>query len=187
MLKAVDSLRIHPRNKILLPDRYVLSKLSWQFTVADTSKTWISENLDDIVTKFVHQWLDLPISATISCIILSHINFGLALQLPSFKFQQCQTVLRSSLKQSHGKTINRLWKSTNCGTNIQYDIYKNIKQMLSTIRSDHIERLQSKLPSQGFLLSLLLDHSLKKLYSLWSTTQSKLPTKYFQFHNQISQ
>ena len=156
MLKTVDSLHIHPKNKLLLHDRYIFSKLSWHFTVADISKTWICEHLDNIVTKCVRQWLDLPISATISSIILSHKNFGLALQLPSFQFQQCQTALRSSLKQLRDKTVNRLWKSTNCGTNIQYDVYKNIRQILSAIRSDHTERLQSKLPSQSLLLSFSL-------------------------------
>ena len=161
MLKTVDSLHIHPKNKLLLYDRYVLSKLSWHFTVADISKTWICEHLDNIVTKCARLWLDLPISVTTSSIILSHKNFGLALQLPSFKFQQCQTVLPSSLKQSRDKTVNRLRKSTNCRTNIQYDVYNNTKQILSAIRSDHTERLQSKLPSQGFLLSFLLDRSLK--------------------------
>ena len=35
MLKTIDSLNIHPRNRLLLYDRYVLSKLSWHFTVAD--------------------------------------------------------------------------------------------------------------------------------------------------------
>ena len=177
----IDSLHIHPKNKLLLYDRYVLSKLFWHFTVDDISKTWICEHLDNIVIKCVRQWLDLPISATISSIILSHKNFRLALQLSSFKFQQCQTALRSSLKQSRDKTVNRLWKSTNCGTNIQYDVYKNTKQILSAIRSDDTERLQSKLPSQGFLLSFLLDHSLKQLNSLWSKTQSKLPTNIFNF------
>ena len=166
MLKTVDSLHIHQKKKLLPYDRYFLSKLPWHFTVAAISKTWICEDLYNIVTKCVRQWLYLPISATISSIILSHKNFGLALQLPSLKCQQCQTALRSSLKQSRDKTVNRLWKSTNCGTNIQYDVYKNTKHVLSAIRFDHTERLQSKLPSQGFLLSFLLDHSLKQLNSI---------------------
>ena len=90
----------------------------------------------------------------------------------------CSTLLIETIAR---QKVNRLWKSTNCGTNIQYDIYKNKKQILSAIRSDHTERLQSKLPLQGFLLSFLLDHSLKQLNSLWSKTQSKLPTNIFNF------
>ena len=61
------------------------------------------------------------------------------------------------------------------------DAYKNTKQILSAIRSDHTERLQSKLPSQGFLLSFLLDNSLKQPNSLRSKTQSKVPTNIFNF------
>ena len=181
MLKNIDSLTIHPRNRLLLYDRYVLSKISWHLTVADLGKTWICEHLDNIVTKHVRQWLDLPISATISSIIPSHKNCGQAFQLPSIKFQRCQRTLRSSLKSSCDETITKLWKNTSFGTNIQYDVYKNTKQVLKSIRNEHTNRLQSHLPSQGFIITFLLDHSLHKLNSLWSKAQSKLPANIFNF------
>ena len=50
ILKTIDSLNIHPRNWLLLHDRYVLSKISWHVTVTGLSKTWACENLDNIVT-----------------------------------------------------------------------------------------------------------------------------------------
>ena len=56
MLQTVDSLHIHPKNKLLLYHRYILSKLSWHLTVADLSKTWICEHLDNVVTKYIRQW-----------------------------------------------------------------------------------------------------------------------------------
>ena len=114
LLKEIDTLNIHPRNKLLLCDRYVPSKISWHVTVADLGKTWISENLDNVVTKYVRQWLDLPISATISSIIPSHKNFGQAFPLPSIKFQQCQTTLRSSLKSSSNETITEIMEKYQC-------------------------------------------------------------------------
>ena len=52
-LKTIESLNIHPRNRLMLYDRYFLSKLSWHLTVIDLGKTWICENLDNIVTKYV--------------------------------------------------------------------------------------------------------------------------------------
>ena len=70
-LHIVDSLHIHPKNNLLLYHRYIFSKLSWHLTVADLSKAWICEYLDNVVTNYIHQWLDLPISATLSAIILS--------------------------------------------------------------------------------------------------------------------
>ena len=129
MFENIESLTFHPRNKLLLYDRYVLSKISWHLTVADLDKTWTSEHLDNIVTKYVLQWLDLPISATICSIIPPQKNFGQAFQLPYIKFQQCQITLRSSLKLFCDETITKLWNSTTFWTNIQYDDYKNTKQV----------------------------------------------------------
>ena len=63
----------------------------------------------------------------------------------------------------------------------KYDIYKNTKQVLKSIRTEHADRLQTGLPSQGFIISFLLVHSLKNLHSLWSRAQSKLPAKIFTF------
>ena len=77
--------------------------------------------------------------------------------------------------------ITRLWKNTNCGTNIQYNTYKNTKHVLKTVHTDHTKKLQSKLPSKGFITSFLLEKSLKRLNSLWSKAQSSLPTNIFNF------
>ena len=71
LLNKIDTLRILPKNKLLLYHRYVLSKISWHLTVADLSKTWVIEHLDNLVVKFVRIWLELPISAT-----LSGISYG---------------------------------------------------------------------------------------------------------------
>ena len=114
---------------LLLYQRYIISKLSWHLTVANLAKTWVIENLDSISIRFIRQWLDLPISATFSGIILPRNQFGLYLQLPSVKFIQCQTVLRNSLKSSIHDDIKSLWKSTSCSMNVQYDLYKNTKQV----------------------------------------------------------
>ena len=64
MLKTVDSLYIHPNIKLLLYHRNILSKISWHFAVTDLGKKWISENLDNIVSKYIREWFELPISAT---------------------------------------------------------------------------------------------------------------------------
>ena len=181
VLKTVDSLYIHPKYKLLLYHCYILSKISWHFTVTDLGKTWNSENLDNIVSIYIRQWLELPISATLNSTVLSSNKLGLAFQLPSVKFQQCQTVLRSSLKSSNDEVIVRVWRNTNCGSNIQYDIYKNTKQLLKFIRTEHTDRLHAGLPSQGFIISFLLAHSLKNLNSLWPRAQSKLPANIFNF------
>ena len=65
--------------------------------------------------------------------------------------------------------------------NLQYDSYKNTKHVLQVVRLEHKEKLKSQLPSQGFILSFLSDHSMETLNSLWSSTQSKLPKNIFNF------
>ena len=106
MLQSIDSFTILPSNKQLLYHRWVLSKFSWSLTVTNLSNTLVVENFDSITTRFVRKWLELPISATISGIILPQNKFGLNFQLPSTKFLQCQTVLRSAIKSSSSETIN---------------------------------------------------------------------------------
>ena len=54
MLK-IDCLPCHSENKLLLYHRFVLSKLSWYLTIADLSKTWEVENLENVVSRFLRQ------------------------------------------------------------------------------------------------------------------------------------
>ena len=65
--------------------------------------------------------------------------------------------------------------------NVQYDSYTNTKQVLKAVRQQHTEKLQSQLTSQGFIISFLLEHCMKSLNSLWSSTQSKLPKNILNF------
>ena len=99
ILTKVDFLPLHPKNKIALYNRYLLSKLSRHFTVASLPKTWVCEHLDNVVAQYIRKLLNLPISATLSNIVLPQNKFGLNIQLPSTKFIQGQTVLRNTLKK----------------------------------------------------------------------------------------
>ena len=80
---------LHPKHKLLLYSRYVLCKLPWHFTIANISKTWITEHLDSVVNGCIRKWLDIPISGTLSNVSLERNKFGLNICSPSFKFTQC--------------------------------------------------------------------------------------------------
>ena len=181
LLTQIDSLPLHPKNKLLLYSSYLLSQVSWHLTVADLSKTWIVENLDNQVSAFIRRWLDLPISATLSGIILSKNQFGLNLILPSVKFMQCQTVYHNALKSSPNKNIQSFWKNTSQSMNIQYDVYRNTRDVLKAVRSEHKERLQNHLVSQGTVLSFIFDHSLPMASKIWTTVQSNMPKNIYSF------
>ena len=53
IMSEIDLKPLHPKNKLLLYSRYLLSKLSWHFTVTTLSKTWVSENMDSVVNMQV--------------------------------------------------------------------------------------------------------------------------------------
>ena len=112
ILNEIDNLPLHPKNKILLYSRYVLSKISWHFTVSDIGETWVKEKLDNIASTYIRKWLELPISATLSNVLLPRNKCGLNIILPSTKFLQCQTVSRKALKASPNEATNNLWKDT---------------------------------------------------------------------------
>ena len=65
--------------------------------------------------------------------------------------------------------------------NIQYDTYRNTKQVLKVVRQNHTDKLRYNLTSPGFLITFLMNHSLKTINSLWSSAQSKHPKNIFNF------
>ncbi|CAB4018557.1 Hypothetical predicted protein [Paramuricea clavata] len=48
LMTHIDLKPLHPRNKPLVYNRYVLPKLSWHFTIATLSKTWVIKNIDPV-------------------------------------------------------------------------------------------------------------------------------------------
>ena len=92
-LMKIDDVSYHPKSKIIIYHRYVLSKLSWHLTIADLSKIWVIQNLDNIVARYKRHWLELPMNSTLRTLILQNSKYGINLILPSTKFIQCQTVI----------------------------------------------------------------------------------------------
>ena len=113
--------------------------------------------------------------------LLPQSKFRLNIILPSTKFIQCQTVSRSALKYSPNVDINNLWAVTSTNKNIQYDIYKDTKDVLKAVRKENEERLKNHLIAQGFLFSSIMNNSTSTFNSLWSSVQSKLPKNIFNF------
>ena len=51
LMSKIDLIPCHPKNKLLFYHCFVLSKVSWHFTIASRGKTWIAENLDNLVSS----------------------------------------------------------------------------------------------------------------------------------------
>ena len=159
--------------------RFVLSKLSWYFTTSDLSKTLIVENIDSLVSRYVRQWLEGTIRATLTSLLISKSKYGLSLILPSTKFMQCQVVIRNALKSSPNSDINHLWARASTSCNIQYDQYCNTKQVLNAVQTDNENRLHHELKSQGVIISSILLHASSKTRHLWSKVQKNMPRNIF--------
>ena len=71
--------------------------------------------------------------------------------------------------------------------NIQYDVYKNTKDVVKAVRSEHRHRLQTHLQSQGAIISFVLDDSLTVTKSIWTSVQSKMPKNIFNFTIRVPQ
>ena len=69
----------------------------------------VSTIIDSLIAIYVCQWLELPISATFSSLIIPKSKYGINFLLPSIKFLPCQTVIRNALKSSPNLNINSLW------------------------------------------------------------------------------
>ena len=149
--------------------------------VADLSKTWLSEYLDNMVALYVQKCLEIPVCRPLSNVFLTKAMFGLSLYPPPINFSQCQTVAHNSLKCSPNEDIKHIWKSTSTHTHLQYDQYKDTNEVLKTIRSSQEYRLQSQLVSQGYFFSAVISMSLPNLNSIWSFVQSNLPKNIFNF------
>ena len=108
ILMKIDSLPLHPRNKILLYSRYLHTKLSWDLTVADINETWTVNNIDNICRQFTRRWLEIPPSGAFDLILLSREKFGLEVADVSTKLQQCQVTVRK-FSDPHRTSIFSSW------------------------------------------------------------------------------
>ena len=126
----------------------------------------------------------LPISASISCLIVSRSYYGLNLVQPSTKFIQCQTIIGNVLKSFPNADIRSSWQNSNTSTSIQYDQSRNAKYVLKSIQTQHHHRITEELTSQGLIITSILKYASLSTTSLWSNVQ-KYAQRYPQLHIKI--
>ena len=160
---------------LLVYSRYVLSKLSWHFSIATLSKTWIIENIDFLVNQYIRKWLEIAIWGTLSSVFVTSSKFGRGIYPPLATFIQFQTVIRKALNRSPNEAVNELRKLTNTHANIQYNAYNNTKEVIKDFCSGHECKLRNQLNFQGSFFSSETKFALSQLNKVRSTAQSKIP------------
>ena len=149
--RSVAYLPLHPRNKLLLYNNYVLyvlSKLAWHLTIADLGLIWAKHNLDILLVYFVRSWLEIPVSATIDIALLSKDKFGLNIITFSTKFMQSQTSIRECLQNSKNHDIRKIHQLTSYESNIQFDQFSSARQVVKPIRDKKVHKICTQLTSQ---------------------------------------
>ena len=55
ILNTIDCLPLHPRKKLMIYSRYLLSKISLDLTIADLDVTWVKNTLDNLCHNHIHR------------------------------------------------------------------------------------------------------------------------------------
>ena len=112
VLNKIDMLPLHPKFKLEIYQKYLLSKISWHLTIADMDKTWIKENLDNVCHNRILRWLEMPANRTLDIVLLTKSKFGLNIIDISTKHSQCQVALRNRLSKTVNEDVKYVYNST---------------------------------------------------------------------------
>ena len=85
------------------------------------------------------------------------------------------------MKSSPNSDIQSLWHDSNTFTNIQYDQYRNTREVLKSLQSHHHHRIINDLISQGLVISSILKFASQSTTMLWSIVHQKMPKNIFDF------
>ena len=181
-LEKINQLPLHPRNKILLYQRVVLSKISWHLTVTHISNTWVKNNVDNIVSKYIRLWLEIPISGTLSIITQTKSKFGLGIVLPSARHVQCQVTYRNKLRNSKSEITREIHNETK-SVNMQYDQYLTTKDAITKLRKLDENRVNTELTTQSLVIKSIWDLADPRFTSQWTNVLQILPSNIYSFVN----
>ena len=165
---------------MLIYQRYVVSKLSWNLTIADIGITWVKQSLDGIVNQYVRNWLEIPIAGTLD-IQLSKRKFGICYLMVSTRFTQCQTLILNFLRKSSNNDVVRIYYDTNCDTNLQYDQFKSTKEVINQYWKNKEDRITTVLTTQSVAIKSIWEHGIISAAEIWSKSVSKLPKNIYNF------
>ena len=180
MMKTIDKLPLHPKYKILIYSRYVLSKLSWHLTVADFPETWVENNLDNLCYGYLRFWLEMPISGTLDIISLPRSKFGLNIIPISTKFIQCQLTIRNCINNSSNEDLKFIHQETSKGKNVQYDTFKSTHEVLKVTRKEKEEHIAT-LSSQNLIINSIWNFVMVSTKAYWFSALDSLPKNIYNF------
>ena len=180
ILNIIDCLLLHPRKKLMIYSPYLLSKISWDLTIADLDVTWVKNTLDNLCHNHIRRWLEIPTCGTIEILPLSTKPYGINLLDISTKFNQCRVTIRKILKESPNEDIRELFQITSVGSNIKYDSFQSTREVLTQTRQSKTEKITGQ-KSQSEIVTSVWQEAVVSTRNKWFSVQKVLPKNIFNF------
>ena len=188
LLSVTSALKVRPQSKLRIVRKYFPTQLSFQLKIADIPVTWISQQLDSLITNCVRTWLSLPISSCVAEIMSIPLNQG-GYGITSLR-HQCENLRlgqRFRLKHSHNDDISHLWEVTSAKcvnldsvVNVSESVEAASKALLKKERAKATSHVQS-LKLQGAMFKSVTESLSKFAIAVWSTQMERVTTPMFLF------
>ena len=155
--------------------------MSWYLTVPEFNITWVKQNLDNVVNSYIRSWLEIPVSGTLDIATLTYNKYGLNFHKLSIKFTQNQVTFRLCLRSSTNADIRRLFNDTSKDINVQYDTYKNTREVIKNTRLETKSRIENELTTQKLVFKSIWNHADNHFNIYWRKTINRLPKNIYNF------
>ena len=196
-ITKIDQLPLTSLNKISIVQQYIYHKYRWEFSIYDLTETWIAENIDNVIGKYVRKWFQLPISANIEHLSFPTRKLGVNFSFAKTIYMKCKLSVRRILKMSKNGEIRRFYAETSA---------KNVRSdsVINSVVSSHPElnnkQINSKtdqafnkahqksvwnnfmeLKEQNVIIKHISDACHSKVISMWQSLLKQLPNNIFCF------
>ena len=112
-IQIIDVLHLHPKNKILIVQRFLFSKLRWSFLIYNLTETCVKQKIDDaILNKYYRKWLNMPISGNINHLRSPTKYLGLNISAAKQVYNNCKLSVWRILKTSINPDARKLFNLT---------------------------------------------------------------------------
>ena len=155
--------------------------MSWYLTVPEFNITWVKQNLDNVVNSYIRSWLEIPVSGTLDIATLTYNKYGLNFHKLSIKFTQNQVTFRLCLRSSTNADIRRLFNDASKDINVQYDTYKNTREVIKNTRLETKSRIENELTTQKLVFKSIWNHADNHFNIYWRKTINRLPKNIYNF------
>ena len=190
-ITTIDKLPLTSLNKISIIQKYVYSKYRWVFSIYDLTETWVVENIDTIIGKYLRKWFQLPACANIKNLSFPTSKLGVNFPFAKTVYQKCKLSIRRILSQSKNIEIRNLYKATSLhhvpsdsivNSILRCDLDLNVKQVAARTDQKFEKNQKSdtwnefmELKEQNVIIKHIVSVCPAKVIAMWQGLVGILP------------